>query len=441
MKEAYNFINNELNIKENDYLILAISGGPDSMALLDLLKRYGKEKNVNIVCAHVNHNTGRQGQIEEQNYLETYCKENNVIFEKMIIDKYSENNFENEARNKRYNFFEKLLKKYNAKFLFTAHHGDDLIETILMKIVRGSSLKGYSGFARTSERSFYKIVRPLIYLSKEEIIKYNEDNNIKYYIDNTNYLDDHTRNRYRKYILPELKKEEINVQKKFVKYSNTLLEYNDYIKKVVEEKFNKIYKDNEIELDIFNNEEKLIKKEILYKILEIIYDEDISLLNDKHLELIFELIDSNKTNSYIQLPNEIKVIKEYNKLYFDINNKLEEYNLKLVTNVLLPNNKNIEYVDSIDNTSNYMCKLNSKEIKLPLYVRTKKDGDKMTVRGMNGTKKINDILTDCKIPLHERKQWPIVVDSNNEIVWLPGLKKSKFDRTKEENYDIILRYY
>ena len=79
-------------------------------------------------------------------------------------------------------------------------------------------------------------------------------------------------------------------------------------------------------------------------------------------------------------------------------------------------------------------------LKLPLYIRTKRDGDKMQVKGMEGTKKIGDIFTNEKISVRERNEWPVVIDAEDNIVWLPGLKKSKFDKQKDEKYDIILRY-
>jgi tRNA(Ile)-lysidine synthase len=92
-------------------------------------------------------------------------------------------------------------------------------------------------------------------------------------------------------------------------------------------------------------------------------------------------------------------------------------------------------------TDNNICRLSKDEVKFPLRVRTRQNGDKMQVKGMLGSKKINDIFIDAKIPVSERMTWPVVVDSNNTVVWLPGLKKTKFDKTKSENYDIILRYY
>ena len=90
---------------------------------------------------------------------------------------------------------------------------------------------------------------------------------------------------------------------------------------------------------------------------------------------------------------------------------------------------------------NNICRLNSKLIKLPLYVRNRRDGDKMTVKGMLGRKKISDIFIDCKIPTKDRELWPVVCDSDDNIIWLPGLKKSKFCKEKEEKCDIILKYY
>ena len=119
----------------------------------------------------------------------------------------------------------------------------------------------------------------------------------------------------------------------------------------------------------------------------------------------------------------------------------KEYEIELIKFVNLPNGKNIEVVDENNDTSNFACRLDSDEVKLPLYIRSRQVGDRMQVKGMIGRKKINDIFIDSKILPEERDIWPIVVDSDENIVWLPGLKKSKFDKTKQEKYDIILKYY
>ena len=184
-------------------IVVGVSSGPDSMCLLNILEKKTKD----IIVCHINHNVREESKIEEE-YLKEYCKRHNLIFESMTITSYQESNFENEARKKRYTFYEKILKKYHSHYLFLAHHGDDLIETVLMKIIRGSNIDGYAGIKKINKVKDYYIVRPLLDYTKENIINYNKDNNIKYYIDKTNEDTSYTRNRYRKEILPLLKEED-----------------------------------------------------------------------------------------------------------------------------------------------------------------------------------------------------------------------------------------
>ena len=184
MDEAYSFLVN----KVNDSVIVACSGGPDSMALLSLVVSIKKVLNLNVIVAHINHNVRSESE-SEKNFVLDYCISHDLIFEYMKIDSYSDDNFESEARGKRYKFFDELASKYNCKYILTAHHGDDLMETILMRIVRGSTLSGYSGFSRVVNRGNYEILRPLIHLTKDEIISYDDSNGIKYVIDKTNFLE------------------------------------------------------------------------------------------------------------------------------------------------------------------------------------------------------------------------------------------------------------
>ena len=424
-------------IKENETVITATSGGPDSMALLSLLIKLSKTKKITIICAHVNHNLRKESQ-EEAIMVEKYANENNLIFEKMEINHY-EGNTENYARTQRYNFFEKLIKKYNATYLLTAHHGDDLTETILMRMVRGSSLKGYSGFQEITDNGTYKIYRPLITKTKDELLNYVKTNNIPYAVDKTNFSEEYTRNRYRLNILPILKKENKSVHLKFLKFSETLKLYDDHINKEANEKLNKVYQNNNLNLKLFENEDELIKRKILYQILNNLYYKNISLITDNHVELILNIIESSRPNLKINLPSKVLVIKNYQNLYFTQNTEIKPYSFTFKDKVILPNNQ-ILIKEETEDTSNYTIRLNSKELSLPLIVRTRQNGDKMEIKNLNGHKKIKDIFINEKISETARNSWPILTDQNNQIIWLPGLKKSKFDKQKHENYDIIIRY-
>ncbi len=441
MEEVYEFLLNKSGIKPNDTLVIGVSGGPDSMALLYLMNKLKHELDLFLVCAHIDHNV-RVESDDERKFLERFCEKEGIFFKYMKIETYGDDNFENEARTIRYNYFDKLVKEYNAKFLLTAHHGDDLIETILMRIVRGSSLKGYSGFSRIVEKDGYKILRPLITVTKEQIEKFDKENGIDYVIDRTNFDDIHTRNRYRKYVLPFLKSENPNVHLKFLKFSEILLENNAYIDKEMSNLKNKVLKEGILDIDKFKELDKVIQTKIIYSILETIYGDDLLIISDVHVNLILNLIYSNKPNLTVHLPNNVICTKTYNDVSFNFYEAKDEvYEIEINDIVNLPNGKNIEIVEESEWTNNFCTRLSSKEVSLPLHVRSRRNGDKINVKKMNGTKKLKEIFIDEKIPIKDRKIWPVVLDANENIVWIPGLRKSKFDKEKNEEYDIILRYY
>lgn len=418
----------------NNYVVIGVSAGPDSMCLLDLLQK----KTTKIVVCHINHNV-RKESIEEEEYITKYCQDKNIILEKTTINNYQENNFENEARKKRYMFYEEILKKYNSKTLLLAHHGDDLIETILMKISRGSNLEGYAGIKEVSNVKNYQIIRPLLKYTKEDIINYNKSNNIKYYNDSSNQSTNYTRNRYRLNILPLLKKEDKNIHKKYLKYSKTLIEYDDYIKREVKRNINNVYKDNIINIDNLNKLDTFLIKNILYNIMNNIYQNKNNIITDRHIQNIISLLNNTKPNIKIDLPNNKEIVKEYNKLIIkdktsDIKNYKIEFNDKIEIENLI-----IEKIESEDDDSNSVCRLNSKDITLPLYIRNREDGDYIILKGSNNRKKIKEIFIEKKLSLNKRNNYPLLVDSNNNIIWIPNIKKSKFCNKKSENYDIIIR--
>lgn len=435
MDTVFNFIRS-LNI-ENKTVVIGLSGGPDSMFLSYLLLQLREELNIKIVAAHVHHNL-RQESDSEALFVKEYCDNNNIIFEMMKIEKYPDNKFsEDKAREIRYDFFKNIINKYNADILFTAHHADDLMETILMRLTRGSTLKGYAGFECISMDKGYKIAKPLIFLQKTDILKYLKQFNIHYVIDMSNKSNHYTRNRYRNYILPKLKEENPQVHKKFIKYSNRLLEANEYILKQTKLIYDDVVSNNEIDIIKFNSLDNIIKITLLEMYLKEIYKDNIIAINNKHIDLIFDSI--NKTNTMINLPLN-KILKvEYDKLkIFDYINTTQ-YEYILDKNIILDSGKIIYKKEDTD-TTNYTIYLNSKELSLPLYVRNRRKNDKMVVKNMNGHKKINDIFTDLKVPAEERPLYPIVVDNNNTIIWIPGIKKSNFDKKNKGKYDIILKY-
>lgn len=415
-------------------VVLACSYGPDSMCLLDLLVKC----NLDVVVAHVNHKL----RIESDNEyieLENYCKSNGICFEGYVINDYPKGNVENVARGIRYKFFEDVMRKYDSKYLFTAHHGDDLVETILMRLSRGASFKGYGGFEVISKVKFYSLIRPLIFVTKDDIVNYVNDKGIPYAIDSTNLEFVHTRNIYRHRVLPVLKEINPKIHKKFIKFSNNIYDYYNYVNEEVNSYKNILYNKNKY-LDI--NELSMlpifILKLLIESILFDIYGDSIGVIEDKHVDLIIDLMFSDKANNMVNLPLNIIAYKFYNII--DIKKKEEVFSYDYVIDKeLYINNGYIAYLNECDiKKSNYVIRLSSSDVKMPLHVRNRCVGDKISLR--NGSKSVGEIFSECKMNLLERDIYPLVVDDNNKILWIPGIKKSKFDRQIGEEYDIIIKY-
>lgn len=433
MDKSTSFLNDTIENK-NNYVILGCSGGPDSMCLFDLLYKNGYK----IVCAHVDHNI-RPESGDEYAFLEKYCNDRKVVFEGLRLEKTTKN--EAYYRHKRYAFYKSLAEKYHTPYIITAHHGDDEIETVLMRIARGSNLKGYGGFPKIYEENGFIYIKPLIFYTKDEITDYDKKNDIPYFIDSTNDKDDYTRNRIRHNVLPFLKKEYPNIHSKFLKYNEELMEASTYIESIVKTAIDRDYKDHALNLESFLSSDTFIQKKEIEYLLSEIYLDDIDKINEKHVKSLLENLHSGK-NFLLNLPNGILIKREYDKLYFlkELKSSMP-YMLELQNRTVLPNGDIIEILDTCDkDNSNYTTRLNLKDIDLPLYIRNRREGDKMFIKNMSGSKKIKEIFIDEKVPKSLRDDYPILTDKNGTILWLPGLRKSKFDVSFKGKYDIILKY-
>ena len=237
MEEVYHFLEEKLKDDLN-YILVGVSGGVDSMVLLTVLSDFLKDTSVQIVACHVHHNLRKESDLE-QTLVSDYCQKLGVLFETTKLS-YEVPFTEMIGREKRYQFLEEMLKKYDSQTLFLAHHGDDLVETVLMKLTRGTTLRGAKGISLESQREFYTIYRPFLFLSKEEIYEYAKEHKIPYAEDASNQQLDYKRNRYRKEILPLLKKENGKVHRKFLEYSQELEGLLNYVEEDIVMSYQKV---------------------------------------------------------------------------------------------------------------------------------------------------------------------------------------------------------
>lgn len=324
--KKYNLIENE------DRIVLGVSGGPDSISMLNILNDIRNDKNLHmefdIIVAHVNHMI-REEAIEDEKFVEDFCKKINVPFYSKSIDvqKIANNKkigTEEAGRNARYEFFDEVLKKENANKIAIAHNKNDKIETIIMNMLRGSGIAGLKGIEPIKNN---KYIRPLINCERFEIEEYCSENNIKPRIDRTNFENVYTRNRVRNIVIPYIKQEfNPNIIQTMDRLSELVKEEDEYLENTVKDKYKNLIieeKQNEFIMDLkgFNKEEKVIKSRLLlYTISRLLGSTNG--IEKIHIEDVIKLCENNIGNKFLTPNKNIKILIKNKKIYF-INQKFD----------------------------------------------------------------------------------------------------------------------
>jgi tRNA(Ile)-lysidine synthase len=455
-EKIHQFISKHQLFNRGSTIIIGVSGGPDSLALLHFLWRFKDRSGWNIVAAHVDHMFRKEQSEEEMKFVRSYCQEIGVICEAIQIDvrKYQEEkglSGQLAARECRYAFFQDIMKKYNATYLALAQHGDDQIETILMRLVRGATGKAQAGIQ--SKRIFGNgfVVRPFLTVNKENILSYCEKYSLSPRFDPSNQKETYTRNRFRKSVLPFLKQENPNVHALFQKFSEGQLEDERFLEELTEERMNTVIKKKgkrfvEISIKAFHDLPIPLQRRGLQLILNYLYETLPSSLSSLHIEQIMNLLLNGNPSGSLHFPKGLIVKRSYDFCIFTFEEEkvyTYAYHLMNGDKILLPNGNEI-WVETVScypkAVDNQMLILDS-SISFPLTVRSRKQGDRIDLKGMNGSKKIKDIFIDKKIPLHERDSWPIVENKEGEILWLPGLKKSRYEAVDKKKLSYKVLHY
>jgi tRNA(Ile)-lysidine synthetase-like protein len=406
---------------ENEPIIVALSGGIDSMVLFDIIRQL----NSNIVIAHVNHNKRPESK-NEYSYIEKMAKKHRIPFEGYSIDGTIKENFQHESRLKRYEFFRAIASKHKSTKIAVAHHLDDQVETVLMRIVRGTSFSGYSGIKQIRMDRNIAIIRPLMDCKKEEILSYAKEKNITYFEDASNQEDLYTRNRFRNNIIPLLKEENPNLDQKIIQ----LGEYIDSADEVLEREKQRFIKEyciyNNVSLEAFNALPQAIKIKVIQHLVNSSTNNTVEVSYEQY-KAIIELCLQEHPNQELSLQNGYRFVKEYEVIFIE----KEKPHIPVIIKVDQEGeyfiDDNISYVFSshkiAHNYRNYF-ELCYNKLVFPLYIRNRKNGDKISLK--IGTKKVKDIFIDQKIPKSKRES-QIVIANDNEVLWIPGIKKSYQD--------------
>lgn len=419
----------------SDRVIVAVSGGADSIFLLENLNALKEEYNLEIIVAHVNHgirDTAKRDEdfvVKRSRELNLTCKVLHVNMNEYAIE--HKLSSEEAGRLLRYNFFRELSS--NDSKIFLAHNANDQAETVLFRIIRGTGIEGLSAMDYIDK----DLYRPMLNIKRSEIEDYIEKNNLKFVQDETNFEDIYSRNKLRLKVIPYIEENfNENFTDSLIRLSQISKRNFKFIREFTDNLFNENYKNNKLYIDNLKNLDEYILSEIVRKFLkkELKSLEGISSKNISDAVLLIQ----RSENSKINLPKEFNLVFSYNYIY--LIKKLEK--IEIEEQILnLGNNKtnfgNI-YIEksNLYRAHDNMISIDANKIKGNLKVRNRRDGDKFMPFGMNKYKKLKNFFIDEKIDRYKRDLIPIIYD-DEEIIWVAPYRMSEKYIVNKSTREII----
>lgn len=448
IKKVIKTIKNYEMIEEGDKIILAVSGGPDSICLLDILNQIKVQLNISLIVAHVHHSIrGKEANIEAR-FVRLKSCHLKLPFEQLTVSvpeiaREKNLSIEQAGRIVRYQFFQKLLRKFQAQKIALGHHADDQVETMLMRIIRGCGLRGLRGIP--PKRGCF--IRPLIECTRAEIEAYCKRRNISYCLDSSNKEPKYLRNKIRQQLIPLLKKEyNPALSKNLLQLQTIINDEFDFWEEITDNYYVKTLKkktNNNIILDISKLREfptgiqRLIIRRTLRHLKMFLED-----IQFNHIEAIRLLSLDERGEKNLELPGRIKVTKSYQDLIFgvtdnmligerkkilplfeqelalDQENEITNLNIKII--IKLYECKNIDFEKKVYKVNKNETYLDYDLLHFPLKIRNRRPGDRFQPLNSNFFKKVKSYFIDQKIARHKRDQIGLVVDNSNRIVWIAG---------------------
>ncbi len=451
-EKVMGFIKENSMFHKGEKVIVAVSGGPDSICLLYILNDLKAELGIILLGAHVNHCLRGDESDKDEEYAKKTCEILGIDFysKKVDIHKISEEkgmSCEMAGREVRYEFFDDLKTKLKADKIALAHNANDQAETILMRIMRGTGIDGMVGIRPVRDGMY---VRPILHLSRKEIEEYCQVNNINPRIDKSNLENIYGRNKVRLDLIPYIEK---NFNKDIIKTLNRLSDIvkkdNDYLETVANEEYKKYCDIGErrVTLDkkAFLEHEAIISRIIRYALLEV--NNNLYNFEKVHVYSIIEL-QKHETGKTVMLPQNIVVENCYGSIHIYINVKATEVNdneyfLNInENNVIYPLNKIVKL--KIEPKGKFVEVKGNDCIKYfdydktlePITIRHRKEGDRFTPLGMKGSKKLKDLFMDLKIPKSKRNEIPLIC-FGDDIGWVVGYRVSEKFKVSKDTQNIL----
>ncbi len=441
-------------LKKGDHIIIGLSGGADSCALLSVLCQLKDKLSLKLTAVHINHCLRGEEADGDEAFARDFCERLGVEFisERVDVNAYAQKNglgSEEAGRLIRYEAFERIKEEEGASKIAVAHNINDRAETVIMRLARGSGLKGLVGISPVRG----DIIRPLINCDRSEIESYCKKEAIAYRTDSTNNEDIYTRNRVRHNIMPLLEKEiNKNAVLNIAKTAEMAAEENSFLEEEAEKAFyeckintfekNSVY----LNIDILKKHHKVIVKRVIIKALTSVSGAQKDIYS-KNIDDIYSLLDRG-TGKSVDLPYGIKAETVYDTLKIGTVEKREKKYVSYIAE-----EEKITYIaetgqyilvskeekNSIKGVNVCTKCFNCDRIKDSLVLRSRKTGDILRLYPDGGSKKLKDFFIDKKIPREKRDEL-LFFASGNEVLWIPGIWYSKYHCCEKDTVNVIYIY-
>lgn len=442
--DVLNYIKKHHLINKKDRLLVACSGGADSVALLTFLWNERKSLDIELACVHANHGLRGLESDADEEYVKQLCAELNIPFFyrtltiQQIVEE-TKGNIQDICRQERYMYFEEIMEKHDYTTLAVAHHADDQAETILMGLTRGSKADGMP-----TKRTFAngQLIRPFLSVTRDHIEEYLMIYQVSYREDSSNKKDTYTRNRIRHHILPLLQAENPSATIQMARWAEQQQLESAFLETLAQKECEKIILKNsdssfEVDLQRFQSVPTALQKRVILLLLNYLYPKQNMWFSQSLIDQIHDQCLERDGSKEIALPNGGKVRRQYSMMLFSfpqeglqIDVTLREVMFGQWVDVGYDTRMRLEkrQEEELEFDGAWYITLNEKE--MPLSLRPKKDGDRLLLQGMTDPKRVSRILIDEKVSRFDRDSFLVLVTKDDELLGLPGLRLGyRFSKT------------
>ncbi len=445
-------------VQDGDRIIVGVSGGLDSVALLHVLMALRDEYSLSLVIAHLDHCIRGEESRRDADFVRDLAEVLGLRFETAAADvpalaRTERISLQEAAREARYDFYEKVRGKNKGQKVALGQTADDQAETILMRVIRGTSLRGLKGIPPV-RRGIY--IRPLIETSRQEIEKFADKEGLSFITDSSNIKDIYLRNKVRHDLIPHLEREyNPRIMVGLTRMASILSREDDYLDRKAEEIMAGLIKGDghELSLDIprLKAFHEAMCFRVIQKMLAIVFGGDLRRIKTAHLDAIFRLLTHWAPNKVLCLPDGVYAEKHYTRLFIRRGRPTVVFPFEHIVNVpgvtvleglgkkLVARIERVKKGGAMDIDAK-VAYLDDDKLVHPLILRSFEEGDRFVPLGMKGQKKLKDFFIDAKVPKALRRRIPLLI-SGGTIVWVVGYRINECFRLTEGSKKVLRAEY